>query len=60
MELKPNLHAFLWTSPGVNNCNSYLIRSPEKNILIDPGHAPYFDHVEGGCTDWGCPPKTSI
>ena len=48
MELKPNLHAFLWTSPSVNNCNTYLIRSPEKNILIDPGHAAYFDHVEEG------------
>ena len=48
MELTPNLHAFLWTSPSANNCNTYLIRSPEKNILIDPGHATYFDHVEIG------------
>ena len=45
MELSPNLHAFLWSSPQTNNCNTYLIRSPEKTILIDPGHAPYFDHV---------------
>ena len=48
MELTPNLHAFLWTSPGANNCNTYLIRSPEKTILIDPGHAAYFDHVRQG------------
>jgi len=48
MELTANLHAFLWTSPSVNNCNTYLLRSPEKNILIDPGHAAYFDHVELG------------
>lgn len=45
MKLTPNLHAFLWTSLTTNNCNTYLIRSPEKNILIDPGHAAYFDHV---------------
>jgi glyoxylase-like metal-dependent hydrolase (beta-lactamase superfamily II) len=48
MELTPNLHAFLWMSTGANNSNTYLIRSPEKNILIDPGHAPFFDHVHQG------------
>ena len=48
MELTPNLHAFLWASPSANNCNTYLIRLPEKNILIDPGHAAYFDHVRRG------------
>ena len=45
MELTPNLHAFLWTSPRANNCNTYLLRSAEKNILVDPGHAAYFEHV---------------
>ncbi|WP_319522922.1 MBL fold metallo-hydrolase [uncultured Desulfosarcina sp.] len=45
MELTSSLHAFLWTSPTANNCNTYLIRSPEKTILIDPGHAAYFGHV---------------
>ncbi len=48
MELTPNLHAFLWTTPGANNCNAYLIRSAEKAILIDPGHAAHFDHVRSG------------
>jgi hydroxyacylglutathione hydrolase len=45
MELTPNLHAFLWASPRANNCNTYLLRSAEKNILVDPGHAAYFEHV---------------
>lgn len=45
MELTPNLHAFLWTNPSANNCNTYLIRSNQKHILIDPGHALYADHV---------------
>jgi glyoxylase-like metal-dependent hydrolase (beta-lactamase superfamily II) len=48
MELAPKLHAFLWTSPRVNNCNTYLIRTQEKNILVDPGHVDYFDHVRSG------------
>jgi glyoxylase-like metal-dependent hydrolase (beta-lactamase superfamily II) len=48
VELTPNLHAFLWTSSNINNCNTYLLRSPEKNILIDPGLATYFDQVRHG------------
>lgn len=56
MELTPNLHAFLWTNPRANNCNTYLIRSAEKNILIDPGHAPYFDHVRHGLNQLGLSP----
>jgi len=48
MELTPRLHAFLWSSPRANNCNTYLLQSPEKNILIDPGHVAYFDHVRSG------------
>lgn len=53
MELTPNLHAFLWTSTRANNCNTYLLRSPEKTILIDPGHAAYFDHVDQGLNRLG-------
>ena len=53
MELTPNLHAFLWTSTRANNCNTYLIRSPQKTILIDPGHAAYFDHVRQGLVGLG-------
>ncbi|BBO84462.1 MBL fold metallo-hydrolase [Desulfosarcina ovata] len=48
MELTPHLHAFLWTSMQANNCNTYLLRSDEKNILVDPGHAAHFEHVERG------------
>jgi glyoxylase-like metal-dependent hydrolase (beta-lactamase superfamily II) len=53
MELAPKLHAFLWTSTRANNCNTYLIRSAEKAVLIDPGHAPYFDHVRQGLAQLG-------
>ena len=57
MELTPNLHAFLWTSPGANNCNSYLLRSAEKTILVDPGHSAYFDHVNRGMERLGLSPE---
>jgi glyoxylase-like metal-dependent hydrolase (beta-lactamase superfamily II) len=53
MELTSNLHAFLWNSTNVNNCNTYLIKTPQKNILIDPGLAPYFDHVSHGLSQLG-------
>lgn len=45
MQLTTNLHAFIWNSNRANNCNTYLITSEGMNILIDPGHAAYFDHV---------------
>ena len=48
MELIPGLDAFLWTSTSANNCNTYLLRSAAKKILIDPGHAAHFDHVRRG------------
>ncbi len=53
MELTPDLHAFIWHSETVNNCNAYLIRSKERNILIDPGHLAHFDHVRRELTDLG-------
>ena len=53
MELTPNLHAFIWTSPSANNCNTFLIRSAEKHILIDPGHVAHFEHVRQGLHDIG-------
>ncbi|MEN6373416.1 MAG: MBL fold metallo-hydrolase [Smithella sp.] len=48
MNLTPNLHAFLWNSTSANNCNTYLIKTPDKNIMIDPGLSPFFDHVARG------------
>ena len=53
MQLTPNLHAFIWTSPNANNCNTFLIRSAEKNILIDPGHVAHFEHVRQGLLEIG-------
>lgn len=53
MQLTPNLHAFLWNSANANNCNTYLIAADGTNILIDPGHAPFFDHVRRGLGERG-------
>jgi len=47
MHVCDHLHAFIWRSMSANNCNCYLI-DRSRRILIDPGHTPYFDHVEKG------------
>ena len=44
MLITDNLHAFIWESYTVNNCNTYLIDGPTP-ILVDPGHANLLDHV---------------
>lgn len=46
MEICKNLYGFMWRSMNANNCNTYFI-DDDKRVLIDPGHARYFDHVEG-------------
>ncbi len=51
MILTPNLHAFIWNQASANNCNTYLIKTPEKNVLIDPGLAPFFEHVNRGLNE---------
>ena len=56
MRLAPDLHAFLWRSSQHNNCNTYLLSSGGKHILIDPGHAALFDHVRQGLGDTGLTP----
>lgn len=55
MLLPDNIHAFIWESMTANNCNSYLIDGPTR-ILIDPGHAQFFNHVEKGLADIGLTP----
>ena len=52
MQVFNQLHAFLWQSVTTNNCNAYLIDGPTR-ILIDPGHAALFDHVEVGLKKLG-------
>jgi len=51
MQLTSNLHAFLWNSSSANNCNTYLIKTEQKRILVDPGHRAHFDHVHKGLSD---------
>ncbi len=56
MQLPDNIHAFMWESMAANNCNTYLIDGPTR-ILIDPGHAQHFNHVEAGLADIGLTPN---
>ncbi len=52
MKLFDQLHAFVWQSMTANNCNTYLIQGP-TNVIIDPGHAAQFDHVQKGLDGLG-------
>jgi len=52
MQITDNLHAFLWNSSAINNCNTYLIDGPTR-VLIDPGHLNLFEHVQKGLTSLG-------
>ena len=52
MKISENLHGFLWNSMSANNCNAYLIDGPAR-VLIDPGHAHLFGHVETGLRQLG-------
>ena len=45
MNVSDQIYVFYWQSMTENNCNTYLIDGPTK-ILIDPGHAHLFGHVE--------------
>ena len=50
MKITDHIHAFLWTNPRANNCNTYLLLG-ERRILVDPGHDGLFDHVEKGLSE---------
>jgi len=52
MQMTDRLHAFIWTSMTSNNCNTYLIDGSAK-VLIDPGHAMFFDRVLDGLSGLG-------
>ncbi|MFO7964496.1 MAG: MBL fold metallo-hydrolase [Desulfobacterales bacterium] len=52
MQVLDHLHAFVWQSLTANNCNTYFIEGPTP-ILIDPGHADAFGHVEKGLSSLG-------
>jgi glyoxylase-like metal-dependent hydrolase (beta-lactamase superfamily II) len=50
------LYGFIWEDYSQNNCNTYFIDSYKK-VLIDPGHAHLFGHVERGLATLGITPR---
>jgi glyoxylase-like metal-dependent hydrolase (beta-lactamase superfamily II) len=54
MKISDRIHGFMWTSASANNCNTYLIDGHAR-ILIDPGHAHLFRHVEAGLKELQVP-----
>lgn len=45
MKLAENLYAYPWTQPTANNCNTFLTTGG-VSMMVDPGHAALFSHVE--------------
>jgi glyoxylase-like metal-dependent hydrolase (beta-lactamase superfamily II) len=54
MKIGDRIHGFMWSSSTANNCNTYLIDGPER-VLVDPGHAHLFRHVQAGLDALGVP-----
>jgi len=52
MKILNNLHGFIWESMTENNANTYLIDG-KTPVLIDPGHAHLFQHVQQGLEGLG-------
>ena len=50
MQLSDSIYAYPWTSMQANNCNTYVVRCGQKTMMIDPGHAQLYGHVENGLT----------
>ena len=53
MQLSDAIHAFPWTSMQANNCNTYVVRCSGQTMMIDPGHAQLYGHVENGLVQDG-------
>ncbi len=47
MQLYEDLYAYPWTQMTANNCNSFAAASAGP-LLVDPGHAAFYDHVAAG------------
>jgi glyoxylase-like metal-dependent hydrolase (beta-lactamase superfamily II) len=47
MKLAEDLYVYPWTQPTANNCNTYLALAG-PGMLVDPGHAHLYSHVENG------------
>lgn len=45
MKLLKDLYAYLWQDPYENNCNTYVILSGKKRVLIDPGHRRFLESL---------------
>jgi len=56
MKIFDDMHAFLWTNPQANNCNTYFIDG-EKKILVDPGHHQLFEHIRDGLSRLSLTPE---
>jgi hydroxyacylglutathione hydrolase len=55
VQVLEGLYAFVWDDYSQNNCNTFFINASKK-ILVDPGHAHLFGHVQKGLATLGITP----
>jgi len=39
------LYAYIWRNMQANNCNSFVVRTPQTTCLIDPGHRAFLPRL---------------
>jgi glyoxylase-like metal-dependent hydrolase (beta-lactamase superfamily II) len=47
MQIAEGLYAYPWSQTTANNCNTYLLNGASP-VMVDPGHAQLYGHVENG------------
>lgn len=47
MQISDELYAYPWSQTNANNCNTFVLGSGPR-IMVDPGHAQLYGHVENG------------
>lgn len=45
MKLTQGLYAYPWNHPSANNANSYIIKTAQVVVLLDPGHLQFLNHL---------------
>ena len=52
MQIAEQLFAYPWSHANINNCNSFVLNG-DPPLMVDPGHAQLYGHVEVGLTSDG-------
>ncbi|MEW6439447.1 MAG: MBL fold metallo-hydrolase [bacterium] len=57
MRVTDRLYAYIWRNMQANNCNTFIVRTPEATCLIDPGHRAFLPRLLRSMQEDGIPPE---